>query len=121
MLPAMVTTTIPIVRGCCGSDCAITILKTKFDERDLERQATALQALGDDTRLKMVQLLARHESLCVCEIQGAFDLGQPTVSHHLKILRDAGLVDAQRRGKWAYYTLRREALTGLTRHIQSLI
>jgi ArsR family transcriptional regulator len=117
----MAVTTIPILRRCCGPDCAAAIAKTKFDEQQVEHRASALQALGDETRLKMVQLLASHDSLCVCEIQEAFEVGQPTVSHHLKILRDAGLIDSQRRGKWAYYALRREALKDLTQHIQSLI
>ncbi|HEY3247232.1 MAG TPA: metalloregulator ArsR/SmtB family transcription factor [bacterium] len=117
----MAITTIPILRHCCGSDCAATIASTKFDDQQVEQRASALQALGDETRLKMVQLLARHDSLCVCEIQEAFELGQPTVSHHLKILREAGLIDSQRRGKWAYYALRREALHDVAQHIQSLI
>jgi ArsR family transcriptional regulator len=69
----------------------------------------------------MIQLLARHESLCVCEIQEAFELGQPTVSHHLKILRDAGLVTVERRGKWAYYALRREAMNDLRRGMEALM
>ncbi|MGH2403260.1 MAG: ArsR/SmtB family transcription factor [bacterium] len=117
----MAIVSIPILRRCCGPDCAVNVAKTKFDDAQVEQQASALQALGDETRLKMIQLLARHDSLCVCEIQEAFELGQPTVSHHLKILRDAGLVDAQRRGKWAYYALRRDALKDITQNIQALI
>lgn len=117
----MAVITIPIMRRCCGPDCAGTIAKTKFDDRQLQQQASVLQALADDTRLKMIQLLARHDSLCVCEIQEAFDLGQPTISHHLKILRDAGLLDTQRRGKWAYYALRRDALKDLTQDMLALI
>lgn len=115
------TATLPIVRSCCGPDCGAAVAKTKFDSRAVQRQASALQALGDETRLKMIQLLARHESLCVCEVQAAFDLGQPTVSHHLKILRDAGLVDVERRGKWAYYALRRDALKDLSVSMEALI
>lgn len=117
----MTTATIPILRSCCGPDCAVKVAKMKFDTRQVEQQASALQALGDETRLKMIQLLARHESLCVCEIQEAFELGQPTVSHHLKILRDAGLVTVERRGKWAYYALRREAMNDLRRGMEALM
>lgn len=117
----MTTATIPILRSCCGPDCAATVAKTKFDTRQVEQQASALQALGDETRLKMIQLLVRHESLCVCEIQEAFELGQPTVSHHLKILRDAGLVTVERRGKWVYYALRREAMNDLRRGMEALM
>lgn len=65
----------------------------------------------------MIKLLAQHEALCVCEIQEAFDVGQPTISHHLRILRDAGVVDVERRGTWAYYSLRREALKDLTKEL----
>lgn len=76
-----------------------------------------LAALGDETRLKMIRLLAGHDSLCVCELQAAFDLGQPTISHHLRILREAGVVDVLRRGTWAYYSLRRDALDSLGRRL----
>lgn len=103
---------IPIAtRSCCDDACMATVAGTTFDERAVARAAGILSALGDETRLKMVMLLARHEALCVCELQQAFDLGQPTISHHLKILREAGLVDVTRRGTWAYYALRRDVLT----------
>lgn len=117
----MAVVNIPIMRTCCGSDCATTISRTKFDDTQLERQAVGLNALADETRLKMITLLARHDSLCVCEIQEAFDLGQPTVSHHLKILRDAGLITVERRGKWAYYALRRDAMKDLTHDVLALM
>ncbi|OFX15643.1 MAG: hypothetical protein A2V59_00190 [Armatimonadetes bacterium RBG_19FT_COMBO_69_19] len=97
-------------RRCCDDACLTTVAGTTFDEVTIARAVSTLGALGDETRLKMVKLLAAHEALCVCELQQAFDLGQPTVSHHLKILREAGLVDVARRGTWAYYALRRDAL-----------
>jgi len=65
--------------------------------------ARALKALGDETRLAMMLLISRQDELCVCELEPHFDLSQPTVSHHLKQLRDAGLVSAERRGTWVYY------------------
>jgi ArsR family transcriptional regulator len=68
--------------------------------------AELCKALGDSTRLQMLQLLAgARRALCVCELESQFDLSQPTVSHHLKILRDAGLVQATRRGTWVFYEL----------------
>jgi ArsR family transcriptional regulator len=94
-----------------------TVARTTFDEPKVARAAAGLAALGDETRLKMVQLLAGHDSLCVCELQQAFDLGQPTISHHLRILREAGLVDVVRRGTWAYYSLRRDAMKRLVRDL----
>ncbi len=78
-------------------------------------------ALGEPARLVLVRLLARHGSLCVCELQAALSLAQPTVSHHLKILREAGLVEAERRGTWVYYRLRREPLKRLLSHLVTLL
>ena len=76
--------------------------------------AGLFRALADETRLEIVGLLAaRGKELCVCEIESHFDLGQPTVSHHLRVLRDAGLVSAERRGTWVYYTLERKAVQRL--------
>jgi ArsR family transcriptional regulator len=64
------------------------------------------RALGDATRLEMVGLLAAQgKELCVCELEAHFELSQPTVSHHLRILREAGLVSSERRGTWVYYAL----------------
>ncbi len=75
-------------------------------------QARLLKALADPTRLRILSLLARYEGeVCVFEIVESFPLEQPTISHHLRILRDAGLVDCRKKSLWAYYYVRREALT----------
>src|SRR5579859_478613 len=80
-------------------------------EEDARYQARLLKALADPHRMRILSLLSRHEgAVCVFEIVGAFHLEQPTISHHLRILRDADLVDCRRRGLWAYYYVRREAL-----------
>ncbi len=102
-----------VLRKCCDDECMSTVARTTFDDAKVATVAAILEALGDETRLKMVQLLAGHDSLCVCELQQAFDLGQPTISHHLRILREAGLVDVVRRGTWAYYSLRRDTMMQL--------
>ena len=70
------------------------------------------KALGDETRLEILGLLAAagDGELCVCDIESHFELAQPTVSHHLKVLREARLVTSERRGTWVYYALDREAL-----------
>ncbi|QKV93000.1 winged helix-turn-helix transcriptional regulator [Streptomyces sp. NA02950] len=67
--------------------------------------AQCYKALGDPVRLRLLSLIASHldGEICVCDLVGAFDLAQSTISHHLKILRDAGLVESQRRGTWVYY------------------
>jgi ArsR family transcriptional regulator, arsenate/arsenite/antimonite-responsive transcriptional repressor len=77
-------------------------------------EVQVLKALGDETRLAIVRMLAQHqEPLCVCHIVDAFDLSQPTISHHLRLLREAGLISSEKRGLWAYYTLNKQPLQSL--------
>jgi ArsR family transcriptional regulator len=83
---------------CCGPE---TPVMSPGAAADL---AATFKALADPTRVAIVNRLAASEC-CVCDLTGAFELSQPTVSHHLRILRDAGLVEAERRGTWAYYRL----------------
>jgi ArsR family transcriptional regulator len=83
---------------------------------DDQAQATArlFKALADPARVKIVNVLATSgEPVCVCEFTEPLGLSQPTVSHHLKKLMDAGLLDREQRGTWAYYSLRPDALAGL--------
>ena len=76
-----------------------------------ERMARVAKALGDPIRLQLVDVLRKHAGkVCVCELVPLFDVSQPTVSHHLKVLREAGLVDSERRGLWAYYYVLPDAL-----------
>jgi ArsR family transcriptional regulator len=83
--------------------------------------ARFFKALADETRLEMIGLLAAAGSeLCACDIESHFDLSQPTISHHLKILREAGLVTGERRGTWVYYALDKGALALLT-EFQNLV
>jgi ArsR family transcriptional regulator len=77
--------------------------------------ATIAKALGDPVRLTLVDVLRKHAGkVCVYELLPLFDLSQPTLSHHLKKLRDAGIVDSERRGLWAYYYVEPEALEELS-------
>jgi ArsR family transcriptional regulator len=80
---------------------------------DIDQVAARFKALADPTRLTILNRLACCDECCVCELNAAFDLAQPTISHHLKVLRDAGLVSATRRGTWAYYRLEEDALQQL--------
>ncbi|MGH2399126.1 MAG: ArsR/SmtB family transcription factor [bacterium] len=98
-----------------------TVVRAKFDAAEVERAARAFEAVGEETRLKILKLLSQHDALCVCEIQQAFDLGQPTISHHLRVLREAGLVDAMRRGTWAYYSLRKDAVKWLIKDLMAAV
>jgi ArsR family transcriptional regulator len=97
--------------GCCAP-------QLRNDERARsQRDAPAFGALGDEARLQILRLLSRSPALCVCEIQQAFDLGQPTISHHLRVLREAGLVDCERRGTWAYYFLKPDRVKSLAQSL----
>lgn len=79
--------------------------------------AAAFKAVGDPTRLRLLSLIAAHDGgeACVCDLTAAFDLSGPTISHHLKVLREAGLVTGDRRGTWIYYRVRPDALAALSR------
>ncbi|MFY9616355.1 MAG: metalloregulator ArsR/SmtB family transcription factor [Candidatus Dormiibacterota bacterium] len=88
-------------RGCC-SDVAAPLAAAQADDI-----ATVMRALSDPTRVQMVHMLkAATDPVCVCDFNAVFDVGQPTVSHHLAKLRDAGLVQSQKLGLWAFYSLR---------------
>ena len=82
---------------------------------DADRVARRLKALADPTRLRILSLIAARgcESVCACELLEALDVTQPTVSHHLKKLVDAGLLQREQRGKWAHYTVERSAFAEL--------
>ena len=78
---------------------------------EAERMASIAKALGDPIRLQLVDVLRKHAGkVCVCELVPLFDIAQPTLSHHLKKLREAGIVDSERRGLWAYYYVIPDAL-----------
>jgi len=92
---------------CCGSDAP------SLSREEADRLALTFKALSDPTRVAIVNRLSGAEVLCVCDLTAAFELSQPTISHHLKILRDAGLVEVERRGTWAYYRLDPAAIGAL--------
>ena len=77
--------------------------------------APLLKALADPVRLRLMSLVASHPGgeACVCDLTGAFDLSQPTISHHLKVLHETGLLDREKRGVWVYYRARISALASL--------
>jgi len=75
-----------------------------------ETAATFLKAIADPVRLRLMSVIAANEETCVCEMTGEFDVSQPTISHHLRVLREAGWVDSERRGTWVYYRPRPDAI-----------
>jgi ArsR family transcriptional regulator len=92
---------------CCGPDVAA------LPPAEAAHLAARFRALADPTRVAIVNRLAQAAETCVCDLTAAFELSQPTISHHLKVLREAGLVESSRRGTWAYYRVVPEALGAL--------
>src|ERR1700704_4883267 len=97
-----------------GEACCEPVVYPDVERKEAERMAAFARALGDPVRLQLVDVLRKHAGkVCVCELVPLFDLAQPTVSHHLKVLRQAGIVDSERQGLWAYYYVVPDALTEL--------
>jgi ArsR family transcriptional regulator, arsenate/arsenite/antimonite-responsive transcriptional repressor len=96
--------------------CCSPLVREPLTEDWAGDLARMFKALGDPVRLRLVSLIASHAGgeACVCDISGSFDLSQPTISHHLKVLRQAGLLDCERRGTWVYYRVIPSALSQLS-------
>jgi ArsR family transcriptional regulator len=98
-----------------GEPCCEPVVYPDVDRKEAERMAAVAKALGDPVRLQLIDVLRKHAGkVCVCELVPLFDLTQPTVSHHLKVLRDANLVGSERQGLWAYYYVIHDALNELS-------
>lgn len=99
-----------------GVACCSPLVREPLGERDAKSLAGMFKALSDPVRLRLLSLIASHDGgeACVCDLTGAFDVSQPTISHHLRVLREAGLIDCERRGTWVYYWLLPDALTRLS-------
>ncbi len=103
--------------ACCPV-APLRMVESKYTELAIKH----LSALADPTRLGIVQMLAGlDEPLCVCDIVAQFQLGQPTISHHLRVLRDAGLVLWEKRGLWVYYSLDLRNLEQTTAFLQGML
>ncbi len=97
-----------------GARCCEPVVYPDVERAQAVRMAEVAKALGDPVRLQLVDVLRRHAGkVCVCELVPLFDISQPTLSHHLARLRSAGIVDSERRGLWAYYYVKSEALEEL--------
>lgn len=98
-----------------GEVCCEPVVYPDIEREQAERLAQITKALGDPIRMQLVDVLRKHAGkVCVCELVPLFDLSQSTVSHHLKVLRDADLVGSERQGLWAYYYVNPEALKELS-------
>jgi ArsR family transcriptional regulator len=101
--------------GNAGECCGSPLTSEPLSAAEAGEISVLLKAIADPARLRLVSLIACHEGgeACVCELTGAFDLTAPTISHHLRVLREAGLIGAERRGTWVYYRTNREVLARL--------
>src|SRR5919202_4262995 len=97
--------TLPVI--CCGPSTP------PLPDEARDELAARFKALADPTRVGIVNRLAAAPEVCVCDLTDAFELSQPTISHHLRVLRDAGLVDVTKRGTWSYYRLVNDAVEPL--------
>ncbi|MDN3356722.1 metalloregulator ArsR/SmtB family transcription factor [Actinomadura sp. DC4] len=97
--------------GCCAPLAA-----RPLDAAEAEELAPLFKALADPVRLRLLSMIGCHEGgeACVCDLTGAFALTAPTISHHLKVLKQAGLIDSERRGTWVYYWIEPTALSRLS-------
>jgi ArsR family transcriptional regulator len=109
-------TALPLLTDCCSP-----VVRDVIQPAEAETLAGGFKALADPTRLRLISLVAAHDDAeaCVCDLTDPVGLSQPTVSHHLKILVDAGILSREQRGKWAYYRLVPEALDALAALITS--
>jgi ArsR family transcriptional regulator len=98
-----------------GAACCTPLAAAPLAPDQAVDLAQAFKALGDPVRLRLLSLItSAADEACVCDLTAAFDVTGPTISHHLKVLREAGLVDCERRGTWVYYWARPDTLRQLS-------
>jgi ArsR family transcriptional regulator len=108
----------PRPEGCCTTPNP----PAAMSDAERERLTAAFRALADPTRLDVFRLIAaQQEPICACDVVDRFDVSQPTISHHVKVLRDAGLIVASRRGVWAYYAVDPQARELFARTLDRLV
>jgi ArsR family transcriptional regulator len=106
---------VPKQKRPAGEPCCEPVVYPDVQRGQAVRMAQVAKALGDPVRVQLVDVLRRHAGkVCVCELVPLFDLSQPTVSHHLKVLRESGIVGSERQGLWAYYFVIPDALEELS-------
>ncbi len=106
-MPKTELETTELVQGCCG------LIDPGMGDEEAEAVADRFKALADPTRVRILNLLVRNPELCVCDMNASFDLSQPTVSHHLSILKKAGLVECEMRGRLCFYRANTQAIAAL--------
>lgn len=92
----------------------------KGSKMDTEKEARAFKALGDENRLRIINLISSQGEICACRILDELDIAQPTLSHHMKLLRDAGLVKARKQGRWMHYSMDESTIEEIARFLHAL-
>ena len=102
--------------------CCSPLSREPMGEQEAAQVAPLLKALGDPVRLRLMSMVLSHEGseACVCDLNDAFEHSQPTISHHLKVLHETGLLDREKRGVWVYYRAKPEAMTALVQLFQTV-
>lgn len=104
-----------------GTRCCDGAVALRLSPSEAQQVGDDLQILGHPIRLQILDLLAnKGGQLCVCDLEAMLPIKQPTISHHLKLLREAGLIDCERHGLWAYYFIQKEAVAALHRRVASM-
>ena len=104
---------LPVVQTTSPAACCPPLAVQALTPDAAAQLAPMFKALGDPVRLRLLSLIASTSEVCVCDLTTAFDVSGPTISHHLRVLREAGLVDCERRATWVYYWIHPDALNQL--------
>ena len=106
---------LPVLEAGNSLACCTPLSHEPMSEEQADQVARLLKAIADPVRLRLMSIVLSHEGgeACVCDLTPAFDLSQPTISHHLKVLHDAGLLNRENRGVWVYYQARPEAMQAM--------
>lgn len=109
------------ITATVGAVCCAPLVKEPIGQQEAEQLAVTLKALADPARLRLLSIVASSEGqeACVCDLIEPVGLSQPTVSHHLKVLTEAGFLSRTKRGTWAYYRLQPDALTGIAQFLNT--
>jgi ArsR family transcriptional regulator len=107
---------LPVIQTDSALACCAPLAREPMTTHQAEQVSGLLKALADPVRLRLMSLVLSREGgeACVCDLTPAFDLSQPTISHHLKVLHESGLLDREKRGVWVYYKARPAALSAIT-------
>ena len=107
---------LPLIQPDSALACCAPLAREPMTADQAERVSGLLKAIADPVRLRLMSMILSHKGgeACVCDLNDAFDLSQPTISHHLKVLHQAGLLDREKRGTWVYYKAKPDAMTAMT-------